>query len=55
MGLSDYPSNSKKRLEGGAVGLFVRYPPAQLLTECIGQTSHELVLKLSSKNQRATA
>ncbi len=26
MGLSDYPSNSRKRLEGIAVGLFVRYP-----------------------------
>ena len=26
MGLSDYPSNSQKRLEGVAVGLFVRYP-----------------------------
>jgi hypothetical protein len=25
MGLSDYPSNSQKRLEGVAVGLFVRY------------------------------
>ena len=25
MGLSDYPSNSRKRLEGVAVGLFVRY------------------------------
>jgi len=27
MGLSDYPSNSQKRLEGVAVGLFVRYRP----------------------------
>jgi hypothetical protein len=26
LGLSDYPSNSQKRLEGVAVGLFVRYP-----------------------------
>jgi hypothetical protein len=25
LGLSDYPSNSQKRLEGVAVGLFVRY------------------------------
>ena len=25
-GVSDYPSNSEKRLEGVAVGLFVRYP-----------------------------
>jgi hypothetical protein len=25
MGVSDYPSNSQKRLEGVAVGLFVRY------------------------------
>jgi len=25
MGLSDYPSTSQNKLEGGAVGLFVRY------------------------------
>jgi len=30
MGLSDYPSNSRKRLEGIAVGLFVRYPRCRI-------------------------
>ena len=33
MGLSDYPSNSQKRLEGVAVGLFVRYPCMRICIE----------------------
>ena len=33
MRLSGYPSNSQKRLEGGAVGLFVRYPCVRIRQE----------------------
>ena len=41
MGLSDYPSNSRKLLEGIAVGLFVRYRcegSAESPCECIIHT-----------------
>ena len=49
MGLSDYPSNSQKRLEGVAVGLFVRYRYDGRLTRGYTEGSFALQVGISIK------